>query len=269
MRHETMSGGVLELGDPAPAVVAFLARVQEAAADPEVGIGVFTALAYGVENPTMDVTTVPGRAVVTADVFASPVYHAIADLLVRKQIQQDTVRFSMTVQAAATRLGITDGAVRQLISRRVLASRRPTPTSAHRLSSADVEAYAVVREQREPVRAPRDTTLPPPPVSAALEARVGSHPGASFRITGAQVAGQKISTWREGTIPAGWTQIAILAAKGSKGARCWVLEPADSANAVDFEGFYVHGPFKVTETINNERAARERFERFQPKTTED
>ena len=173
------------------------------------------------------------------------------------------------VQAAATRLGITDGAVRQLISRRVLASRRPTPTSAHRLSSADVEAYAVVREQREPVRAPRDTTLPPPPVSAALEARVGSHPGASFRIKGAQVAGQKISTWREGTIPAGWTQIAILAAKGSKGARCWVLEPADSANAVDFEGFYVHGPFKVTETINNERAARERFERFQPKTTED
>lgn len=267
MRHETMSGGVLELGDPAPAVVGFLARVQEAVADPAVTIGVFTALAYGVENPIMDVSTVPGRAVVTADVFALPCYGVIADLLVRKQIQQDATRFTMTVQAAAARLGITDGAVRQLISRLVLCSRRPTPTSAHLLSPEDVEAYAAIRQLRDPERAPRSTTLPEAPAAAvppaaALEARIGSHPGASFRIKGAQVAGKKTGTWREGTIPAGWTRIAVLAAKGAKGARGWVLEPGDESNAIDFEGFYLRGLFRVVETINNERAARERFQTF-------
>ena len=106
----------------------------------------------------------------------------------------------------------------------------------------------------------------PQQTSTALEASIGSKTGASFRLKGAMLAdSSKVGTRRTGTVPAGWTRIAVLAGgKAGTGARYWELVPADEPSLVPvaFEGFYVRGAFKVAARTNNERQARERFADF-------
>jgi hypothetical protein len=102
-----------------------------------------------------------------------------------------------------------------------------------------------------------------PLAGAPVEARVGSKAGAAFRIKGAQVEGTKEAAIWTGTVPAGWTRIAVLASVTGKGARFWSIEPEpDARGAIEFEGFYLRGPFRIAELANNERRAREKFGAF-------
>lgn len=245
MKYTTTSGEILEVPDPPEAVAAFLVRVAAAADDESVTVGAFVRLAYGVDNPLLDSTIRPGLAVVTAAAFASPYYGIIADMLVRKQHQQDARRFTMTVADAAREIGITESAVRLAITQGRLAARKVGAT--YSVDPESVTAYP---------RAPRG----PKP---ALRARVGSRTGVSFRIKGADVEAEKIGGAREGIIQHGWAQIAVLAAERGAGARYWLIEPDETVqNAIECAGFYVRGAFRVVEQIRNEEEARDRFADF-------
>ena len=241
MKFKTTGGDVLDLPDPPAAVAAFLTRVQAAADDEGVTVGAFVRLAYGIENPIMDTTSQPGRAVVTAATFASPYYSITADLLVRKQLQQDARRFTMTVAEAAAEVGITESGVRLAITQHRLDARKAGST--YLIDPESVAAYP---------RAPRGP-------KAALRARIGSRPGVSFRIKGADVDAEKVDSAREGLIPNGWVQIAVLVAERGVGARFWRIEPSDVQNAIEHAGFYVRGGFTVVEQIRDEELARDRF----------
>lgn len=96
-------------------------------------------------------------------------------------------------------------------------------------------------------------------ISSKLDARVGGIPGAVLRIKGAQVEGEKEDSVRAGIIPAGWTEIAVLASVPGEGARFFLLQPGDGAGDIGVGGLYVRGPFRIVKTINNERKARDAF----------
>jgi excisionase family DNA binding protein len=249
MKYVTMSGGELELGDLTMTQAAFLQKIQAASGDVGVTSGEFIALAWGRENPILDTAQFPDRALVTATAHALPFYGVMADLLGRKQEQQDGVRFTMTVQEAADVLEITEPSVRAAIGTGKLSKRQVGGRIL--LDPAQVATY--------PRRAPNKTPAEVGAQVAGLQAHVGSKTGASFRIHGADVAAPKVGDAREGPIADGWTRIAVLASKANK-ARCFLLEPAEgAAESLDFEGFYIRGPFRIVERINNTNRAHERF----------
>ena len=244
--YETMSGGRLELPDPTPALAVFLGRLRDALADEDLSLAAFTTLAYGVQNPLLDTTSSPGRAIVTAEVHASPYYHALADMLVRKQTQQDSRRFTMKVIEAAAALGYSEGAVRQAIAGGRLAARK---VGGVYLVDRDAVAAYDTSKRRGPVTGAKATATAE---VTALEVRAGSRPGASFRIKGALIEGTKDGSVRTGTVR-GWTGLAVLSSVKEKGARYWELAPDASAEPAElaFHEFYVRGRFRIVDKSNN------------------
>ena len=307
MKYTTTSGGVLTLPDHDPALAAFFARLATAAADESVTAGDFIALGYGLENPLME--NKGGAAVVTAEVHASPWYHALADLLVRKEAQQRALA-PLTVAQVAARLGYHESAVRQAIATGRLPATKGRGGMV--VDAKDVAAFEAAARPRGPKAGPNGlrrwahavsrelcactdpratvcgcagpcrchaattgkgrlsavprATVASTATSTALEAAIGSKPGVSFRLKGATLTNSaKVGARRTGTIAAGWTRLAVLAAgKAGQGATYWELEPAAGHAAVGWhgEGFYVHGAFRVAKQTRDEKEARDSFDAF-------
>jgi excisionase family DNA binding protein len=123
------SGETLEYLPPPPDVAAFLERVRSAANDPAVSPNQMIELIYGLENPLLDKTMLPGRAMVTRAVLDNPVYHIMIDMLFRKRLaaanqtlDQVAATHTISVREAARRLGITESSVRAAITARKLAA---------------------------------------------------------------------------------------------------------------------------------------------------
>ena len=122
------TGETLTYPDPPPEVAAFLARVRSAATDPTVTVDGLIELIFGVGNPLLDTTILPGRAMVTQKAFDNPVYHILTDLLFRKELavrnmppEVVAATHTVSVKDAARQLGITESSVRAAITARKLA----------------------------------------------------------------------------------------------------------------------------------------------------
>jgi hypothetical protein len=62
----------------------------------------------------------------------------------------------------------------------------------------------------------------------------------------------------EGTIPAGWERLAILTSSDG-GLRLFEIVPGDEHNVVEHHGFYVRGPFRISQKINSSEAAEDQY----------
>ncbi len=148
--YKLMSGETVEYPPPAPDVVAHLARLHAAAADPGVDVNRMIELVYGDENPILDRTLVPGRPMVTRAIFDNPVYRIMADLIGVKQVQLGFLdpalaeaAYAISVSEAAKQLGITESSVRAAIASRKLAARmrnwqwytRPEAVAGYKVSN--------------------------------------------------------------------------------------------------------------------------------------
>jgi hypothetical protein len=125
--YNCLSGHTLTYPDPPPDVAAFLERVRLATANPAVSPNQLIELIYGLENPLLDKTMLPGRAMVTQTVFDNPIYHIMRELLFRKElaaahqtVEQVAAPYTISVKDAAKKLGITESSVRAAITARKL-----------------------------------------------------------------------------------------------------------------------------------------------------
>lgn len=125
--HEAVNGLRIEYPEPEPKVARFLALVERAAADPKVSHGQLIGLVYGRDNPLLTPSPL-GTLTVTQEVLAHSIYPVLSDLINRKQMaemrvapEKLSVGYTLTVNEAAERLGITPSAVRQAIAKRRLA----------------------------------------------------------------------------------------------------------------------------------------------------
>ena len=148
--YKLMSGETITYPEPAPEVAAFLARVQAAADDPAVDLNGLISLIYSAENPLLDTTMLPGRAMVTKAAFNNPAYRIITNLMGEKSVRLgllDPVAaeacYTISVNEAAEQLGITPGAVRAAIKARKIAAHlrngewytRPESIAAYKVSN--------------------------------------------------------------------------------------------------------------------------------------
>lgn len=90
--YTTTSGEVIALAALAPDVEAFLRRALDATHDPNVSEAELASLIFGLENPLLDTSILPGRAVVTNALRTSTLYVVFMDLL--------SVKSSLTVASA-------------------------------------------------------------------------------------------------------------------------------------------------------------------------
>jgi hypothetical protein len=123
-----LSGEKLTFPLPDGPLADFVARVRVAANDPAVSINELLDLLYSADNPLLDTTILPGRALATRATLHNPVYHVLLDLLDQKRIQAGQLnlaaahaRYTVDVPQAARRLGITPASVRAAIQARRLA----------------------------------------------------------------------------------------------------------------------------------------------------
>jgi hypothetical protein len=79
--YTTTTGEVIALETHAPGIVAFLRRAVAAAHDPSVSADELSAFIFGLENPLLDQSILPGRGVVTKALRESPLYVMLMDLL--------------------------------------------------------------------------------------------------------------------------------------------------------------------------------------------
>src|SRR5690625_3742033 len=145
--HKLLSGEIVRYSPP-PEVDRYIDRLKVAANDPTVTVGELVDMVYSEENPILVRDIIPGRGVVTRQVFEDPAFHVMQDLIEQKRIQAGHLdreaaesMHTMTVQEAAERLGISESAVRQAIYAKRLAARKVG--GSWRLYPGGVEAYRV------------------------------------------------------------------------------------------------------------------------------
>ena len=257
-RHTLISGETLEYPTPAPEISAFVDRVREMVNDPDAPESAVIDLIYGSDNPILDQTVLPHRGMVTKATIEDPIYHVMLDLLDQKRIQLGRLdlgaveaRFTMSVTQAAEELGITPGAVRQAIHARRLPAWKKG--GRYFVDPAQVEAFQVGN------RGPRKTQE----AGELLEVRVGSAPGLSFMVKG---PGPIEESSREGAVRTGvlrdWRRVAVSSGKGEN-RRTFVLEPGEEDRAIERDGFFVRGKFKIARRVRNPQKAGEVFRTFQ------
>src|SRR5262249_30577790 len=114
--YTLLSGETVEVGAPGE-VGTFLRRVLAAAAAPSVSAVELDELVHSPENPLLDKTVVPGRAVATAEVYQDPIFHVMLDCIARKRMSTSgpvappPVRYTMTVPEAAKQLQLSESGV--------------------------------------------------------------------------------------------------------------------------------------------------------------
>jgi excisionase family DNA binding protein len=254
MEYRTLSGHRIELERPVGALAEFFERATTAAEDKLITEDELIALLYSAENPLLSPGLVPGRGMVTKETLAHPLYRVLQDLLVRKYLAQRNLdveaiaaRHTLTMVEAAQRLGVHVSAVQQAIK----AQRLPSwiKDGRHYLSPNAVDAFELSR------RGPKAK-------GRLLTYRAGNAPGTSYRV---KVPASRVLETKGRTVVAEvdeWSRIAVLS--GGEGKyRFFELEPvACGSERLEFGGFYVDGPFRVTKKINNPREAREAFKAF-------
>jgi excisionase family DNA binding protein len=265
-QYTLLSGETVEFTMPSSELGTFLQRVLAAAQDPAVSHGELSELVHGLENPLLDRAVVPGGAIATAEVYRSPLFHAMLDCVARKRLSPDSTapaprtRYAMTVPEAAKQLGISESAVRQAIYTNRLRARKEGGT--HYLDPRSVASYRVSR------RGPRRQGEQEKGLSGGpLEVRIGSGPDSSFRVKHGRDAFELTESrgaeWT-GTIPGGWRRIALLGTSGDR-AYCWEIEPAEGESVLQFEGFHVRGGFRVVEALSVAQRAVAAFKAFHPR----
>lgn len=272
--YTMLSGRTLSYDIPRPEVARFLARVVDAAHDPNVTESTLTGLIYGTDNPLLDQTIFKGRGAVTPETVANPVYHVMLDYLDQKRIQAGTLdlaashdRYTMTVAEAAGQIGMSTGAVRQAILKGRLGAIKKG--GQWYLRPAGVKAYQ--RSNRGPrprSGKARDDTAQDEKVSnrlgGPLSIRMGNAPGVSFRLKALQ---KLTDSERTGRIRTGvlhdWKRIAVWAGTGSR-SRMYEIAPSEEKNEIIYREFYVRGRFAVLRKLNNVRKVREAWSSFVP-----
>jgi hypothetical protein len=104
------------------------------------------------------------------------------------------------------------------------------------------------------------------PAGAALEARIGNAPGASFQVKAPQsmYVAERHGRALSGTFQAGWRRMAVKSGAGTDVA-FFELEPADQDNRIERDGFYLRGRFRVVLAIvGRPQRAGEAFSAFRP-----
>jgi hypothetical protein len=282
--YSLVSGEVVEYPDQPAAVSAFLARVLAAVNDPAVSPAELLALVYGAENPILDTTTQPGRAIVTKAVFENPMFRVLADLVGRKQLlaagqtpEQAVAAYTISVKDAAAQLGLTESSVRTAINNRKLSAVKrngdwyihPNSVASYKVSNRGRKKAAL-----DPLEADRaEVNAPAQAGGAAAKHGVtvfcGSAPGGSLavRIANAElVVDHKKGNTVVGHFPPGWTRAAVRTTT-SNGVRVFELEPAAAMDAelpheVQHLGFMVAGEFKVVKKHNATKAAAEVWKKY-------
>lgn len=257
-RHVTLAGEELVFPTPTGKVAVFLERLRHSVEDPNVSEADTVALIYGAENPILDQNMFPGRGAVTPEIFASPLYSLLTDLLDRKRVQVGSLvvakaqaRYTMSVSEAARELGVTTGAVRQAITAKRIGAWKDED-DRWRLDPEAVRTYRDHVGRRGPAAAP------------ALEARVGNVAGASMKLkaigsvevgrAGARVVDVEVPTFRR----------AAVSYSGKSSCRTLIIEPAARPHELAFGPFHVRGRFKVVEEEDRARQASELFKAFEP-----
>lgn len=249
MIYET-DGGRVELPRD-ETMEAFVARLRAVLDDEAAPVDALLALGWGLENPLLEKRN--GRAWVTAASHKSPWYFVMADMLARKQAQQDEKRFTMSVADAAEALGYSEAAVKQAISSYRLAARKV----GNRLWLDPRQIEAFERKPRGPQPTDERRELAAKPV---IHARIGSDDGVSFRVRGARVEGTKSGEVREGVLDVTEERIHVATSDSEKHVRAWVIEPAfGKENEIAFRGFFLRGAFRILSVENNASRARALF----------
>lgn len=265
--YALLSGESIEYPDQPAAVSAFLWRVQAAVNDPNTTPADVLALAYGTENPILDTTSQPGRAVVTKAVFENPVYRIFADLVGRKQMIADgqtrddvAAAYTVSVKEAARRLDLTESSVRTAITNRKLSAMKvngdwyihPNSVASYKVSNRGRKKPPQTAEQ---------------PASAIVRVICGSAKGASLsvRIAGEELVTEaKLGNVTRAHFPDRWARAAIRTTSGA-GTRVFEVEPAPADAAgevVQLGGFSVSGPFKIVKKHNATAAAGAAWKRY-------
>jgi hypothetical protein len=256
--YKLQNGETIEYPDPPRPVADFLARVRIAANDPTVSLDALISLIYGPENPLLDHTMLPGRAMVTKDAFANPVFHVMQDQIGIKREQlglYDPVAaraaHTLSVPDVAKELGISPSAVRQAIA-------------AHRLGAMyDNGQYWIhpnsVASYKVSTRGPKRAGTPRRAGPAVVWVAAGGKKGASLSIRvegGELVPLAKTAGTVEGYLPTGWKR-AVVRTTSKTGSRAFVIEPAARAQEkIEHNGLYVIGAFKVVRKANSTKAAQ-------------
>jgi len=257
-QHLCVNGEVIEYPTPSTEVGAFLSRARMACEDPKVTPNELIALIYGRSNPLLNHSLLPGHSMVTKAVFENPVYHVLADLLGRKEIQAGLVdlkkvrsRFTMTVTEAAEKLGVNTSAIRKAIGSRRLDCWKEG--GQYFLDPRHVDNFRVDRRGPSP----------------RLQVAVGGAKGISLSVkhTGNLSDTSKKEGILSGTLATHWERVAVLtsASEGEeKSQRLFILEPGGEENVVELGPLFVRGRFRVASKENNSRLALDAWKEFEP-----
>lgn len=266
--HTTLTGHEIR-HQPSPAARAFLGRLAAMVDDPRATENDMIALGYSRENPLLAAPpegVLGDRGYVTREVLEDPSYRVMTDLLTRKRVAQHGVDvqelaagYHLTVADAAQQLGVTESAVRQAIAAGRLDSW--VKSGRHFLHPHSLEAFNRTSTLARAQQAGRQGAA----AAAPVRVHIGHKAGASMKLRypGELAGASKVSRDEvSGALPA-WSRVAVMTTEG-RSARLFVLEPAPGADEqIEHEGFFVRGPFRVAEKINNTREARAAWEAFE------
>jgi hypothetical protein len=265
------SGEIIEYPNQPAVVNAFIARATAALNNPAVTPAEMLSLVYGVENPILDTTSQPGRAIVNKAVFDNPVYRVLSDMVGRKQIlasgqtfEQVSAPYTVSVKDAADQLGLTESSVRTAITNRKLSALKRNGDWYIRPES--VASYKVSNRGRKKAKTANEGASQQHDVPRVL---CGSAPGGSLsvRIAGGELTDvSKEGNVTTGNFPAGWTRAAIRTTS-PKGAWVFEIEPDEGSERVEFLDFEVAGPFKVVRKHNATKPAGEVWKGYAEEAT--
>jgi hypothetical protein len=262
-----------ELDDPE--IEAYLSRVREAAHDPDVSSDELLDLIYAPDNPIMEDDIIPGRGVITEELYEHPAYQIMIDQLQIKRTQEGVFddqgtdgygpssgRYSMSVSDAAERLDMSTSAVRQAIyNDRIDAQKRG---GSWKLDPDSVDAY-------EPSDRGPDASGE---IGDPLEVTIGSKEGLSFMFAndGELELDEKHDHVLVGTIH-DWTRGAVKMNRkreGSAGAITYLeLEPSDESSSIEMDEFRIEGDFRIRKVVADNSEAREAFQSFNEQLPDD
>lgn len=224
-------------------------------------------LLFDPSNPLLDPHP-EGGVRVTPGAFRAPLWRAGRDILVRKDLQENQrlhnegheTAYTLSPREAADMLGIKPNAVRAACDKGTLRAIRNAKGTRWLISHTSVEEYRANHTPRGPQAAPKTCTL---------HVRAGHKEGAKlfFKCDGERT---KTKERLDGAVGweadiTDWTRAAVETSRGQ--SRFFLLAPKPGAEeAIEFEGFYVRGPFEIVEKVNNSKKARARMAGFHNKT---
>jgi hypothetical protein len=122
MKYVTLEGREIEYTEPVGELADFMKRLEAAVFDPQIDSAKLNNLIFSAENPLLDRTVRPGKAVVTRKVYDNPLYTIMGDLIGRKDVQLGLLDvekafagYTVDIPTAAMELGISEEAVQHAI----------------------------------------------------------------------------------------------------------------------------------------------------------